>query len=98
MRVRESKDGREVMNELAEMMGQEMIHLYEKLAAAMRWQIAQILDKFSDVCWARAALWAIFPEHHPFSEVFELRDTVGWCEGSLPYCGKCMVLAGRNEA
>jgi len=74
-----------------------MNEIISKLAAAMRWRLAQFLDKKPDVCWAAAVMWARFPGNHPLNEVFELRHTAGRCEagGDLPYCGKCAVLANK---
>lgn len=70
------------------------MNIINNLKANIRWFIAQCLDRFPDVCWADAASWALFPEHHDFSEVLESRNTAGSCEagGDLPYCGKCAVL------
>ena len=57
----------------------------------MRWLIIRLLNRLEDTCWAELVLWAIYPEIHPFDEIFEMRGTAGQCErrGELPYCGKC---------
>ena len=76
-----------------------MSKILGKLKATIRWRIALLMDRFSDVCWFDAVMWARFPEHHAFGEVFALRGTAGRCEaaGDFPYCGKCAVLAERKR-
>jgi hypothetical protein len=66
----------------------------DKLYKWIRWQIALLLNKFSDTCWADLVVWAIYPENHDFHEVFWKRGTAGQCEhlGAEPYCGKCRVV------
>jgi hypothetical protein len=60
----------------------------------LRWKIAKVLNIFSDTCWAELVLWAMYPEHHEFSEFMEMRGTAGYCRqvGDAAYCGKCEVL------
>ena len=60
----------------------------------MRWHLAKLFDKFQDTCWAELVVWALYPENHPFMELFELRHSAGRCgaRGEHPYCGKCLCL------
>ena len=61
------------------------------LQRSIRWAIARIVGRHRSTCWADVVMWAICPELHPFSELWELFGTRGQCErrGELPYCGKC---------
>lgn len=74
-----------------------MTKILNEIKATIRWQIALFLNRFHDVCWTDAAMWALFPENHVFSEVLDLRNTAGRCTamGETAYCGKCTVL-GSN--
>jgi len=57
----------------------------------IRWQLAFLLNNFSDTCWTELVLWVINPDEHDFSEIFRMRGTAGRCGrlGEPPYCGKC---------
>ena len=57
----------------------------------IRWKIADLMNRFSDVCWADLCSWAAYPKNYPFREIFEMRGTAGQCArlGGEPYCGKC---------
>jgi hypothetical protein len=57
----------------------------------LRWKLALFLDRYPDTCWADLVMWAVYPELHPFAEIFQMRGTIGQCEraGCTPYCGKC---------
>lgn len=46
--------------------------------------IERVAAAHADVCWADLVLWAIFPEDHPFSEIYHMRHTCNYCG----YCGK----------
>ena len=61
------------------------------MSSWIRWRVAELLDLFSDTCWADLCMWAYFPELHPFREIFKMRGRAGQCErmGEVPYCGKC---------
>jgi len=54
----------------------------------MRWKIAEFLNRYADTCWEDLAIWAIYPKHHAFSEIFSMRHRAGGCD-DMPYCGKC---------
>ena len=42
-----------------------------------------------DICWVQAVMWAIYPENHDFSELFDLRGTAKDCRENEPcYCMK----------
>jgi len=57
----------------------------------IRWQIALLLNRLPDTCWADLVCWAVYPEIHAFWEILNIRGTAGFCarHGDTPYCGKC---------
>ena len=57
----------------------------------IRWLIANWMNRYPDTCWCDLGMWAEFPESHPWSEIHEMRGTVGRCDemGEHSYCGKC---------
>lgn len=57
----------------------------------LRWQIAQVMNHFSDTCWADLVMWATYRNIHEFGEILSMRGTAGFCalHGAPPYCGKC---------
>lgn len=57
----------------------------------LRWCIAEWLNLYHDVCWAKLVMWAIYPGQHDFWEILDMRGTAGFCarHGETPYCGKC---------
>lgn len=63
----------------------------ETLQRMIRAPIAQWMNRYPDTCWTSLVLWWTLPTIHPFSEIFEMRGTAGFCEriGDSPYCGKC---------
>ena len=63
-----------------------------KICGWFRWQIALLLDRLADTCWAELVMWAQFPEHHEFGEILDMRNTAGHCDrlGETAYCGKCL--------
>jgi len=65
----------------------------------IRWALIRLVNRWADTCWTDLVMWAICPEIHPFSEIFEMRGTAGQCQrrGELPYCGKCRVTKGERE-
>lgn len=66
-----------------------------------RMLIVCVLDRlYPDMCWARLAMWALFPKFHEFREVLELRYTAGGCarKGEPNYCGKCDIKGQTNES
>jgi hypothetical protein len=67
--------------------------MMDKVREWFRWQIALLLDRFSDTCWAELVMWAQFSEHHEFGEISDIRNTAGHCGrmGETAYCGKCLA-------
>ena len=43
-----------------------------KARVSLRLKIAAVYDRrIEDACWASMVLWAVYPEHHPFRELWE---------------------------
>jgi hypothetical protein len=63
------------------------VKFFEWLEVKVRMKIAVLVDnKNKNYCWAELAMWAMFPEHHYFSDIWQ--DSFKQIDG-CNYCGKC---------
>ena len=64
----------------------------DALSKFIRMKIARLMNRNKDVCWGAGCLWALYPEHHEFRELWNYRSE--WkltctAESEYAFCGKC---------